>query len=344
MTKKKRELLLGLTFMVVVTLATLVVGEIALRVITSRHLLYNIEMVKYARQLKVRDPRGIVSHVHRPLARAQLMGAEIALNSLGNRGPDIVDPKPPGTRRVLVLGSSITMGWGVPFDSVFTSVAARQLSERQPFGPDTRLEIVNAGIGNYNTVFQHQLFLDQYPRGRPDLVVLHYFISDAQPRTMGRDSAILKHSLLAAFCFDRLGHIRFRGEKTDLFTFYRDLYDDASPAWRSTREHIAQMRDRCRQDGVPFAIMLLPDIHDLSPGSPYGALYGKMESAFRSMDVPVVNTFDAFQKRFGDDVSKVWIQSDDPHPNAAGHSLMADEFYEYLVRENPLKLPVAPRQ
>ena len=69
-----------------------------------------------------------------------------------------------------------------------------------------------------------------------------------------------------------------------------------------------------------------------------------MEAAFLSMEVPVVNTFDAFQKRFGDDVSKVWIQSDDPHPNAAGHSLMADEFYQYLVRENPLKLPVAPRQ
>ena len=344
MTKKKRELILGLAFTVIVTLATLVVGEIALRVITSRHLIYNIEMVKYARELKVRDPRGIVSHVHRPLAKAQLMGAEIALNSLGNRGPELIDPKPQGTRRVLVLGSSITMGWGVPFDAVFTTVAARQLQERQPFGPAVRLEIVNAGIGNYNSVFQHQLFLDQYPRVRPDLVVLHYFISDAQPRTMGRDSAILKHSLLAAFCFDRLGQIRFRGEKKDLFTFYRELYEDSSPAWQSTREHIAQMRDRCRQDGIPFAIMILPDIHDLSPGTPYGALYGKMETAFRSMDVPVLNTFDAFQKRFGGDVSQVWIQSDDPHPNVAGHSLMADEFYQYLVRENPLKLPVAPRQ
>ena len=339
MTKKKRELLLGLTFTVIVTLATLAIGEVALRVIASRRLLYNIEMVKYARLLKMRDPRGIVSHVHRPLARARLMGAEVALNSLGNRGPELVEPKPPGTRRVLVLGSSITMGWGVAFDSVFTSVAARQLGERQPFGPDARLEIVNAGIGNYNTAFQHQLFLDQYPRVRPDLVVLHYFISDAQPRTMGRDSAILKHSLLAAFCFDRLGQIRFRGEKKDLLTFYRDLYADDSPAWQSTRGHIAQMRDRCRQDGVPFAIMILPDIHDLSPGSPYGALYGKMETAFRGMDVPVVNSFDAFQKRFGADVSQVWIQSDDPHPNAAGHSLMADEFYQFLVRENPLKLP-----
>ena len=47
---------------------------------------------------------------------------------------------------------------------------------------------------------------------------------------------------------------------------------------------------------------------------------------------------DAFQKEFGDDVSKLWIQSDDPHPNASGHALMAQILYNYLVENDPLKL------
>ena len=337
MTKKQRELILGSAVVILVTLLTLGLGEAVLRVIASRSSIYNLEMVKYAKELKTRDPRGLVSHIHRPSRSAHLMGVDIALNSLGQRGPELTEPKPAETRRILVLGSSITMGWGVPFERVFTSVVAARLNAE--FAPAARFEIANAGIGNYNTVFQHQLFLDQYPRVRPDLVVLHYFVSDVQPRTMGRDSAILKHSYLAAFCFDRFSQLQFRGEKMDLLTFYGNFYADGSPAWKTTQEKILAMRDLCRKDGVPFIVMIVPDIHDLSPGTPFAALYEKIESSFRALDLPTLNTFTAFQQRFGGDVSQLWIQSDDPHPNAAGHALMAELLHDYLTRENPLKLP-----
>src|SRR5881392_3047860 len=106
---------IGLAFFLVATSLTLGAGEIAIRVIASHHLIYNIEMVKYATELKVRDPRREVSHVHRPSSSAHLMGVDIALNSLGDRGPELQNPKDPQRKRVLVLGSPITLGWGVPF-------------------------------------------------------------------------------------------------------------------------------------------------------------------------------------------------------------------------------------
>ncbi len=339
---RKRELILGCSFILAATVLTLALGEIALRLITARKLIYNIEMVKYAKALKMRDPRGLVSHVHRPDSSAQLMGVKIALNSLGNRASELATPKPSGTERILVLGSSITMGWGVPAESVFTAISERRLNTEKPFGPGVHFEIQNAGIGNYNTVFQHQLFLDQFPRVRPDLVLLHYFISDVQPRSMGRDSALLKHSLLAAFSYDRFGQLQFRQQKTDLFTFYNRLYADDSDAWKITREHIAAMRDTCQAAGVPFEIQIIPDIHDLAPDSPFAALYAKMETTFTALGIPTSNTFPAFQKSFGDDVTALWIQADDPHPNAAGHALMADLFVTHLIHENPLHLP-APK-
>lgn len=336
---KNRKVLAGLIVTCVATLVTLALGEVAVRVITSRKLNYNIEMVKYARELKTRDPRGVVSHVHRPSRSARLMGADVALNSLGDRGPELVEPKPAGCKRIMVCGSSITMGWGVPFDSVFTSIAMRRLNQEKPFGPETSFEFVNAGIGNYNTVFQYELFRDQYPKVKPDGFVLHYFISDVQPRTMGRDNALLKHSFLAAFCFDRFSQLQFASKKTDLFTFYRDLYADGSSAWAITQKDILAMRDQCQADKVPFSVMIIPDIHDLSPGTPYAELYHKMETTFRGAGLTVVNAFAPFQERFGSDVSKLWIQSDDPHPNAAGHALMADLLVDHLVKDNPLKLP-----
>jgi len=335
-----KQFFFGLIFIAGATLLTLAAGEGIIRIISSVHLIYNIEMVKYARELKMRDPKGEVSHVHRPSAHARLMGVDISLNSLGQRGPERSPEKPSSTKRILVFGSSITMGWGVPYEKVFTSVAEERLNREKPFGNGPVFEIENAGIGNYNTHFQYKLFQNQYPVVKPDMVVLHYFISDVQPRSMGRNNLLLKHSCLAAFFFDRWSQLRLRmtGNFKDLFAFYNDLYRDDSKAWADTRREIGEMRDIAARDKVPFVIMIIPDIHDLSPGSPYGPLYQKMETAFRAMDIPTVNTFDEFRQQFGNDVSRLWIQSDDPHPNAGGHALMADILYRYLAGQDPMRL------
>jgi hypothetical protein len=336
---KKRPFLAGTIVALIATLITLALGEGVVRLVASQRLIYNIEMVKYARQLKQRDSRDLVRHVHRPSCSAKLMGVEVALNSLGNRGPELIDPKPAGVQRVMVLGSSITMGWGVPFESVFTSVAQRRLNGEKPFRTPVSFEFVNAGIGNYNTVFQRELFRDQYPRVRPDAVVLNYFISDVQPRTMGRDNPILKHSYLAAWAFDRYGQWQFARQGKGLFTYYSDLYADDSEPWRITREKIREMRDVCAASHTPFMVMIIPDIHDLSPGTPYRAIYERIELSFRGAGFEVVSTFPAFQQAFGADVTKLWIQGDDPHPNAAGHAILADQLVDCLVRPNSLQLP-----
>ncbi len=69
-TKKRGELALGIGFIFIATVVTLGLGEIAIRVIASHHLIYNIEMVKYAEELKMADPLGEVGFVHRPSSSA----------------------------------------------------------------------------------------------------------------------------------------------------------------------------------------------------------------------------------------------------------------------------------
>ena len=108
------------------------------------------------------------------------------------------------------------MGWGVTYDQVFTTLAEKHLNSAKPFGP-LRFEFANSGIGNYNTFAQYQLFKKQYSELKPDMVVLHYFFSDVEPRTMGRNSQILRHSFLAAWLFDRVkGLLMAQGDHVDL--------------------------------------------------------------------------------------------------------------------------------
>ena len=341
---KRREIALKLLFLLAAIMLTLAIGEVAIRVISSHTLIYNIEMAKYAKALKQRDPKGEVSHIHVPSHSARLMGVDVTLNSLGHRSHELSKQKTPGTRRILVLGASITMGWGVSVDHLFTSVVEERLNRIKPFGPDITFEIANAGIGNYNTCFESKLFQNQYPVVKPDLVVVQYAINDAEPRSMGRNNWLLQHSLLADYFFDRFQHLRFAGgNNKDLFSFYSHLYEDNSDAWNQSLGCLAAIRDTAQKDGVPVVIMIVPDIHELTPETPFRDLYARMASAFRKLDIPTINTFDEFREHFGTDVSKLWIQSDDPHPNASGHALMADILYNYLVEANPLKLTKSAR-
>jgi lysophospholipase L1-like esterase len=313
-------------------LVTLVLGEVIVRVAASQTHIYNLEMVRYAKELKMPDPRGEVSHVHRANASARLMGVDVSLNALGHRGPDL-PARSPDRKRVFVLGSSVTMGWGVPFDQVFTQVVEARFDKERPLGPGTAIEFANAGIGNYNTFAQSRLFARQYPEIHPDLVLVHYFISDAEPRPPGRNSFVLRHSDLAAYLFDRFRTVGLIVEgKTDLFRYYSDIYSDAHPYWAETLDTLSGMRDVAARDGVPFVVMIIPDFHNLGPTSPYQAIYQKIADGFASRGIVHVNTFPTFQKAYGGNESALWIQRDDPHPNARGQAVMADLLYEYVSR------------
>ena len=88
---------------------------------------YNTEMWRYARELKVRsaDPR--VGHEHIANARATLQSVEIRINAWGLRGGPVSVTSPPGGRRLLVLGSSIALGWGVDEDKTVSVSLYKQL-------------------------------------------------------------------------------------------------------------------------------------------------------------------------------------------------------------------------
>lgn len=336
--QKHRELIFAVIALVASTLGVALLGECAIRIITSKKLIYNIEMVRYAKTLKMADPSGQVSHVHRANQSAKLMGVDIRLNSLGHRGHELTSTRSSSQRRVFVLGSSVTMGWGVPEEHVFTSLVENRLNSEKPFGPKYSFEFANAGIGNYNTYAQLKLFQRQYPVVKPDLVVLHYFISDAEPRGMGRNSFILKNSLFAAYLYDKFSLLRIsRGQRVDLFQYYDRIYSDPKGGWQDTIRQIAEIQETLKRDSIPFVIMIVPDFHFLDKGTPFAALYSKIEAQFQSMKIDTINTFEDFRERFSGKEAELWIQADDPHPNGQGHKLMADVLYRHLEQSHYFK-------
>src|ERR1700676_4801415 len=101
---------IGLT-VISVTLA-LLAAEGALRLKNSSMTNYDIEMWRYAKELKAPSQDPALDFDHLPSRSAILQNVEIRLNDKGLRnGP--IEPLTPGGRRILLLGGSITLGWGV---------------------------------------------------------------------------------------------------------------------------------------------------------------------------------------------------------------------------------------
>ena len=105
------------------------VGEIGIRTISHFTNIYEIEMLKYAKKLKKSSENPNLSHEHIPNSQSQLMGVNIVLNSLGHRNNELQNVKANDEYRIHIIGSSITLGWGIETEKTFDSILEKKLKQ-----------------------------------------------------------------------------------------------------------------------------------------------------------------------------------------------------------------------
>lgn len=126
---------------------TLCLGELALRAFAPGEFIPSVE----------RDP--ILGWRGRPNLSCTYRRSFLALvlpvvqNAGGFRDRDHEVAKPKEVTRVLCIGDSITWGWAIKEDSIYTRVLEDILEDRE-----ARVEVINAGVLGYNTV-QSLLYL-----------------------------------------------------------------------------------------------------------------------------------------------------------------------------------------
>jgi hypothetical protein len=108
----------------------------------------------------------------RPNARGRMVSpefsAEIRVNSLGFRGPEISPVKKPGVRRVLFLGDSFIFGAGLKEHETLPYAVGQELERRH----SGNFEVINGGVYGYQTANELELFTKYGTRLNPDTVVI----------------------------------------------------------------------------------------------------------------------------------------------------------------------------
>ncbi len=314
---------LEILFLLVVPLAIfLLASELFLRVYLQSHIFYDVEMSRYARLLKVDSPNPLIGHHHAPDSEATLMGVSVRINSDGFRDDEYSVSRGP-KRRVVFLGDSLTFGWGVEKEETFEHLLERDFSRREP------TEVINLGIGNYNTTQEVNLFLDKGLKYKPDQVVLFYFINDAEPMPRKARFPGLGNYRIITFYWSRIKALKSRFADTPSFKeFYSAIYSDEAAGWAKTKAAFHALRDSSAKEGFDLKVVLLPELHQLEPYT-FSKEHRKVVGFLRSIGIETIDLADSF--RSVKDPPSLWVALDDAHPNARAHELIAKYSLDFLM-------------
>ena len=307
-------------------LVAAIIGEAVLRLKNSSMKNYDIEMWRYARELKIRSNDPLLGHEHVKNGSALLQSVTIRTNELGLRGAGVPPPQA-NQRRILVLGASITLGWGVPEDETMTARL------QQHFDRDGVSAIVmNGGIGNYNAERYVELFLTKLTDLQPTDLLVHYFVRDAEVLESGGGNWFLRNSELGLTLWQVWVRMTERVGQESLVDHYRTVYDPTAPGLAAMKSSLKRLADYAHANKINLYLAMMPDVHNLEHYQ-LGFAHQIVQQTAAQFGYTYLDLLPYFGRLPPKDI---WAMSGDPHPNALGHQIMADAIFPMLVgREKP---------
>jgi lysophospholipase L1-like esterase len=299
-------------------------AEAFLRIKNASMRNYDIEMWRYARLLKHRSDEPVLAFEHVPNKSAVLEGVNIRVNDWGLRGGP-VPPLQPGERRILVLGSSITLGWGVREEDTLEARLQRMFAEQHE-----TVQVLNGGIGNYNAVRYVNRFLLRLTGLHPTDIVVHAFVRDAEALDPGGGNVLLRNSELAVTCWIAFERYFTKAGSETVEEHYSKVYQPDAPGFLAMKQALRQLADYARQNHIRVYFAMTPDVHDLVDYK-LSFVHDIMRNVAEQDGFTYIDLLPTMSKLTP---QELWAMPGDPHPNALGHEKMAEGLFPALQLKN----------
>lgn len=283
---------------------------------------------------------------YKPNTEFQLGNVVYRYNNQGFRGEDHKLRKTDGVVRAVVIGDSVTEGYGVSWRDAFASVAQKQLGQEY--------EIISLGMGGLNTPQEVHILEEVGLQYAPDFVVVNVVLNDCdffssvkaavkhatddQGRIALLDirvhpsiKRLLKSSALLYFVNERFADLwgRLKGEESH--DYYSELWQN-----QVNREKIITAFERLKTLGrenrfkvVVLVWPLLVNYNQYKFSEIHQWIMDQVAiSQFTGIDLLPIFARQSFRT--------LQVTSEDyVHPNAVGHSLAATELVNWLIQAHP---------
>lgn len=295
----------------------------------------------------------------KPGARVRFSTSEfdssIAINSAGVRDDEEVGPKPPGEKRIVILGDSLVLSVQVPFDQTFGEVLERQLNAAPAAdAPNLKYRVINAGVQGYGPVEELLFFRNVVRRLQPDLVLVTVFVGNdaeeavtSQPKLTARAGGELLRESIATrlrrtvrrsmvLQVLRLRIVaatdRFRGPSGSVEPPLQSYAAKPAPripqGMTLAREAIGQIAQEAREAGARTAIVLMPARFQVDDAD-----YGRLRETVAQAGGELVR--DAATDRFTAALSPLNLPTTDLLPPLRQAPAGPDVFFQENVHLTP---------
>lgn len=322
-----KKYLIKFSLILVSILVTVLFCELLIRIFYSQFKNYNLEMWRYAVELKKPLPNANLPFHHNSGSSGNFYGVDITTNSYGFRDHEYTLEKNDSVNRILFIGDSFTLGWGVSFDSIYSKALENRLNQEGNY-----YEVINTGIGNYNSKMEVELFKLKGLQFEPDIVILMYFVNDVEPipEISKLESSFISNSYLFAMLFDKVQKLKVLSNKGYSWeSYYNNLYSKKnSKALNQNRESLQELIRLCNDEDIELIFVNIPELHKLKD-YPIDLATNYIENIAKEGHIKFINLLNYIQDYKPEDL---WVSNEDTHANAKANYIFANVIYEYLVK------------
>lgn len=296
--------------------------EIILRVKHSIIPNYDIEMWKYAKQLKIQVKDKNIGHVHVPNEQGIFQKTNISTNSFGQRDIDYDNNYlEKFEKRFLVIGSSIPLGWGVDKEKTFSN----QLNYKSIKNGKNWI-FINGGIGNYNSTRYVNNYLKNWKDLKFNNIIITYFVNDSEVLNNRKVNFFIEHTHIGVVLWKLLKSFDSTLKKENLYDYYKRIYDEDYEGLKVAKAELLKLKKHCDINKIRCILINMPDIHQLNPYR-LKFINEKIQNFAEQNDIEYLDLLPIFENV---DENKIWNKYQDPHPNEYAHKIISRKIFEYL--------------
>ena len=148
--------------------------EIVLRFFDPLGVEYFSEVVRYLNKLEKKEN---YSYIHPAGMNEEFQNVLIRTNSFGLRGKEFRKAKSLNTKRLLILGDSVVLGWGVEYENTFPNLLQEKFDKEQ-----SEIEVIPIGVSSWNTRTEYEYFSRIAINFDPDILLLVIVGNDTDPK------------------------------------------------------------------------------------------------------------------------------------------------------------------
>lgn len=301
-------------------LITLFIFEIFL--ITKNWLTpnYDVEMWKYSKSLKEKSENPAIGHVHKKNKTKVLQNVIIKTNNFGIRGDDISNNNV-SERKIIIIGSSIPLGWGVKEKNTVSS-KLEQIAKKNGL----KWSVYNAGIGNYNAERYINNYLENLSTIETDTIVVIYFVNDTEILNNNYGNFFTRNFQTAVLIWKFYHSLNQNLGIEKLEEYYKKKYDVNFKGYQDAVNSLSKLSEHCKLNNKACVLAIMPDIHQMEPYK-LDFIHTKMQIISEELNFNFIDFLPEIKKV---EAKKLWNDYKDPHPNAIGHSIMAKVLFENI--------------